>query len=49
VDPASGLLAHDGCPLRASELFLEGTKPSEDCPLHKKSVFGRLKDLFRRK
>lgn len=49
VDPASGLLAHDGCPLRASELFLEGTKPSADCPLHKKSVLGRLKDLFRRK
>ncbi|TPW20558.1 MAG: penicillin-binding protein 1B, partial [Elusimicrobia bacterium] len=49
VDPATGFLAHDGCPTRASELFLEATKPAEDCPVHKKSVFGRLKDLFRRK
>jgi penicillin-binding protein 1B len=49
VDPASGLLAHDGCPTRRTELFLEGTVPAEECGLHKKSVFGRLKDFFKQK
>lgn len=49
VDPASGLLAHDGCPTRREEVFLEGTRPAEDCPLHKKSVIGRLKDFFKRR
>lgn len=49
VDPASGLLAHDGCPARREELFLAGTAPGADCPLHRKSVFGRLKDLFRKR
>ncbi|TBR22648.1 PBP1A family penicillin-binding protein [bacterium] len=49
VDPSSGQLAHEGCPTRREELFLEGTKPSEDCALHKKGMFGRLRDFFKKR
>lgn len=49
VDPASGLLAHAGCPARRREVFAPGTTPSGDCPLHKKGVVGWIKDLFKRR
>ncbi len=32
VDPLTGALALRGCPRRTSELFLEGTEPTETCP-----------------
>ena len=34
VDPASGGLAHAGCPTRITELFIEGTEPKAFCSLH---------------
>jgi penicillin-binding protein 1B len=34
IDPASGGLALTECPSRRKELFIEGTQPSEPCPLH---------------
>lgn len=49
VDPQSGLRAHLGCPTRRREIFLPGTKPTQDCPLHKKGVVGWLKDLFKKR
>lgn len=44
IDPASGLRARSGCPQRVAELFLPGTQPTQDCPLHP----GGLKGLFHR-
>jgi membrane carboxypeptidase/penicillin-binding protein len=34
VDPASGEVAHVGCPTRLSEVFIEGTEPRTFCSLH---------------
>lgn len=44
IDPMSGLLARSGCPQSRKEVFLEGTQPSEYCPLH----VGGLKGWFKR-
>ena len=49
IDPASGLLAHAGCPARRPEIFAPGTLPASECPLHKKGVVGWIKDLFKRR
>ncbi|MBI3298964.1 MAG: PBP1A family penicillin-binding protein [Elusimicrobia bacterium] len=49
IDPASGLLYHAACPTRRPEIFLPGTKPTQDCPLHKKGVVGWFKDLFKKR
>jgi penicillin-binding protein 1B len=35
VDPASGEVAHAGCPTRVTELFIEGTEPKALCSLHR--------------
>ncbi|MDE2293580.1 MAG: hypothetical protein KGL53_15975, partial [Elusimicrobia bacterium] len=48
IDPASGLLARDSCPQRRTELFVDGSKPKQYCPLHKPSVVEWFKDLFHR-
>jgi penicillin-binding protein 1B len=34
IDPASGALATPNCPRMQSEYFLEGTQPTQYCPLH---------------
>jgi penicillin-binding protein 1B len=34
VDPASGQIAHVGCPTRVAEVFIEGTEPRTYCTLH---------------
>jgi penicillin-binding protein 1B len=34
VDPASGDIAHAGCPTRRMEVFIEGTEPQGFCALH---------------
>jgi penicillin-binding protein 1B len=34
VDPASGEIAHAGCPTRVTEIFVEGTEPKTFCSLH---------------
>jgi membrane carboxypeptidase/penicillin-binding protein len=34
VDPASGEVAHVGCPTRLTEVFIEGTEPKTFCSLH---------------
>jgi penicillin-binding protein 1B len=34
VDPASGEVAHAGCPTRTTEMFIQGTEPRTFCSLH---------------
>ncbi|HSF31593.1 MAG TPA: PBP1A family penicillin-binding protein [Candidatus Tectomicrobia bacterium] len=34
VDPATGEVAHIGCPTRITEVFIEGTEPRTLCALH---------------
>jgi 1A family penicillin-binding protein len=34
IDPATGYLATPGCPERRDELFIVGTEPLENCPIH---------------
>jgi penicillin-binding protein 1B len=34
VDPASGQIAHAGCPTRVTEIFIAGTEPTTVCSLH---------------
>lgn len=46
IDPVSGLRARAGCPTRRAELFLAGTEPSADCPLHPGGVLGWFKRVF---
>ena len=46
VDPESGLRARSGCPDRRLELFLAGTEPREDCPLHPGGLAGWFKRMF---
>ncbi len=41
VDPASGELAHAGCPTRVTELFIEGTEPKAFCSLHRPTEEGK--------
>jgi penicillin-binding protein 1B len=48
IDPASGLKARAGCPQRQDEVFVAGTEPTADCPLHPGGVWGWLKKWFRR-
>jgi penicillin-binding protein 1B len=47
IDPESGGRAVEECPLRTLEVFLQGTEPEEDCPLHARGGFLRwFRDLF---
>jgi len=46
VDPHSGLLARAGCRDRRTELFLAGTAPTQECPLHSGGPWGWLKRFF---
>ena len=48
IDPASGLRARSGCPQKLDELFVAGTEPTKDCPLHPGGLKGWLKKLFGR-
>src|SRR5207248_11222150 len=34
IDPTTGMLATDQCPLKRSEFFIEGTQPTEPCTGH---------------
>ena len=34
IDPTTGFLAAPGCPQTASEVFIEGTAPTTQCPVH---------------
>lgn len=34
IDPSTGLLATPACPERFEEVFIEGTEPTDYCPLH---------------
>jgi penicillin-binding protein 1B len=40
VDPASGEVAHAGCPARVVEVFIAGTEPNTFCPLHSHASAG---------
>jgi penicillin-binding protein 1B len=47
IDPMSGGLAVAACPTLSDEVFLEGTEPEEECPLHGGTGLWRwFKDLF---
>ena len=48
VDPQSGGLAVGGCPTYVDEVFVAGTEPTEECPLHGggKGVWRWFKGLF---
>ncbi len=48
IDPLSGGIATDGCPTTADEVFLEGTEPEEECPLHggNRGLWRWFKGLF---
>ena len=45
VDPASGGVAHAGCPTRVAEVFIAGTEPNTFCPLHSHAAVGRRTTL----
>jgi len=34
IDPATGLLATSGCPVKRDEFYVAGTQPTEYCPKH---------------
>jgi penicillin-binding protein 1B len=40
VDPASGEVAHVGCPTHITEVFIEGTEPKTFCSLHSTASIG---------
>jgi penicillin-binding protein 1B len=40
IDPDTGYLAGPGCPRRMTEVFISGTAPRSECPLHGGSIFG---------
>ncbi len=48
IDPTSGALATTNCPTTMEEVFLEGTEPTDYCPLHPngKKTKGFLERLF---
>jgi penicillin-binding protein 1B len=48
VDPASGQLASSACPETVEEVFVEGTEPTEPCPLHERRFLRWLRRLFGR-
>jgi penicillin-binding protein 1B len=49
IDPASGLRARAGCPQRQAEVFLVGTEPTAECPLHPGGVWGWLHKWLHRR
>ncbi|MBI3554240.1 MAG: PBP1A family penicillin-binding protein [Elusimicrobia bacterium] len=48
IDPMSGLRALAGCPQKREELFIAGTQPTQDCPLHEGGLKGWFKRWFSR-
>jgi hypothetical protein len=36
IDPASGGLVTPACPQRMTEVFISGTAPREECPVHRR-------------
>jgi len=43
IDPLSGQLATSSCPEVVEEVFIEGTEPTEYCPLHGGGILDRLR------
>ncbi len=48
IDPASGLRARAGCPVRVKEVYVSGSEPTAYCNLHEGGVMGWLKRIFHR-
>ncbi len=48
IDPASGLRARSGCPVRIKEFYVSGTEPTAYCNLHEGGVMGWFKRIFKR-
>jgi len=38
IDPDTGFLATESCPRTTTEVFIEGTAPTLECPLHRSSL-----------
>jgi len=47
IDPESGMLAVGRCPNRQEEVFIAGTEPTEECPLHSSRLFRWFHRIFR--
>ena len=47
VDASSGGLATSGCPEVVNEVFVAGTEPTEECPIHGGGARGFWRRLFR--
>jgi penicillin-binding protein 1B len=45
----SGMIARSGCPRKLDELFVAGTEPTRECPLHRGGVMGWLDRLTRKR
>ncbi|HEX4048644.1 MAG TPA: PBP1A family penicillin-binding protein [Elusimicrobiota bacterium] len=43
----SGMLARSGCPKKLDELFIVGTEPMRECPLHRGGIMGWFDRLTR--
>jgi penicillin-binding protein 1B len=41
----SGMLARSGCPKKLDELFIAGTEPTRECPLHRGGIMGWIDRL----
>jgi len=46
IDLDTGYLAKSGCPNPVKELFLDGTQPTEPCPVHAGGIKGWFRNLF---
>ncbi|MCB4756657.1 MAG: PBP1A family penicillin-binding protein [Elusimicrobia bacterium] len=47
IDPQSGFRARSGCPTRKEEVYIKGTEPKRDCPLHPGGLKGWFQKLFK--
>jgi penicillin-binding protein 1B len=46
IDPKTGQLATSQCPDRSTEMFIEGTQPTEYCEVHGGGFWERFKRTF---
>jgi penicillin-binding protein 1A len=49
IDPLSGGLARSGCPVTVEEVFVRGSEPTLECPLHAGGIKGWFFHLFQKK
>lgn len=49
VDPETGALATPGCPVTVTEVFIDGTEPTEECWEHGRGFGNWLRRIFHRR